>query len=77
MTASPRTVEQLVQDLDDGHELPDTPARGLAYELDRIQQSMPLTDGALAEQRHLLDPDPDPDLFHLPGISHKKETETA
>ncbi|MEU3990194.1 hypothetical protein AB0F24_17760 [Streptomyces platensis] len=47
----------------------------MAYELDRLQQGMSLTDGALAVQRASLDPDPDPALFQLPGIAHPKEAD--
>ncbi|RXS78869.1 hypothetical protein EST92_19750 [Streptomyces sp. TM32] len=42
----------------------------LAIELDRLQQRIPLTDGRLAEQRHLLDADLDTCL-PLPGVEHK------
>lgn len=45
----------------------------MAIELDRLQQAV--ADGRLAEQRHWLDADPDPALFHLPGIEHKEEAD--
>ncbi|MFK8844750.1 hypothetical protein [Streptomyces sp. Ac-502] len=44
----------------------------MAIELDRIQQAHDVTDGRLAEQRHLLDADPDT-AVPLPGIPHPKE----
>lgn len=47
----------------------------MAYELDRLQQRMSLDDAPLAAQRAYLDPDPDPDLFQLPGIAHPKEAD--
>ncbi|KIZ16904.1 hypothetical protein [Streptomyces natalensis] len=47
-----------------------------AYELDRLQQRMPLTDGRLAEQRHWLDADLDTS-FPLPGIAHPKVNSTS
>ncbi|WP_030670498.1 hypothetical protein [Streptomyces rimosus] len=43
-----------------------------AIELDRLQQAHDVTDGRLAEQRHLLDADPDT-AVPLPGIPHPKE----
>ncbi|MEU1778162.1 hypothetical protein ABZ545_01590 [Streptomyces abikoensis] len=37
--------------------------------MDELQQAQPVDDGRLAEQRHLLDPDPDT-CVPLPGIAH-------
>ncbi|MFF7022959.1 hypothetical protein ACFY97_18400 [Streptomyces klenkii] len=45
------------------------PRLSAAMLLDALQQGMPVTDGRLAEQRHLLDPDPDT-CVPLPGIAH-------
>ncbi|MGK5730232.1 hypothetical protein [Streptomyces sp. URMC 124] len=39
--------------------------------LDALQQAMPVDEGQLAKQRHLLDADPDT-CVPLPGIAHPK-----
>ncbi|MEU7240241.1 hypothetical protein [Streptomyces sparsogenes] len=44
--------------------------------LDSLQQAQSVTDGRLAEQRHLLDADPDT-CVPLPGIPHPKTGRTA
>ncbi|MFJ3950218.1 hypothetical protein ACIPXV_09135 [Streptomyces libani] len=70
-----------------GPQVPTPPARdvavldeqakkSMAIELDRLQQRMPVTDGRLAEQRHLLDADLDTCL-PLPGVEHPDPSKAA
>ncbi|MFC4512596.1 hypothetical protein [Streptomyces ehimensis] len=47
------------------------PHLAAALLMDELQQAQPVDDGRLAEQRHLLDPDPDT-CVPLPGIAHPR-----
>ncbi|MFI0914370.1 hypothetical protein [Streptomyces abikoensis] len=47
------------------------PRLAAALLMDELQQAQPVDDGRLAEQRHLLDPDPDT-AVPLPGIPHPR-----
>ncbi|MFE7780316.1 hypothetical protein [Streptomyces nigrescens] len=55
---------------------PMTPELATAYEFYRLQQAQAVTDGRLAEQRHLLDADPDT-AVPTPGIDTRETTAEA